>query len=163
MERVGHPETGRVSSVTQPCPVSLLLGLYLQGGGEEEDTVDSGALLGVRGPHTLGHGTAQRKPRTKDAIQRGWRERREKEQRDDRETGRQTQREMENRETERKHAERNEIDGDRNAETEILRDKEEKLETNSKTERDRQGQKDEESLRWRHEGPPTSIPPGPLS
>ena len=88
---------------------------------------------------------------------------REKEQRDDRETGRQTQREMENRETERKHAERNEIDGDRNAETEILRDKEEKLETNSKTERDRQGQKDEESLRWRHEGPPTSIPPGPLS
>lgn len=123
----------------------------------------SGADKGASGPHTLGHGTAQRKPRTKDAIQRGWRERREKEQRDDRETGRQTQREMENRETERKYAERNEIDGDRNAETEILRDKEEKLETNSKTERDRQGQKDEESLRWRHEGPPTSIPPGPLS
>lgn len=106
-----------------------------------EDTVDSGALLGsgadkgASGPHTLGHGTAQRKPRTKDAIQRGWRERREKEQRDDRETGRQTQREMENRETERKYAERNEIDGDRNGETEILRDKEEKLETNSVTER----------------------------
>lgn len=66
-----------------------------------------------------------------------------KKSRDDRETGRQTQREMENRETERKHRERNEIDGDRNAETEILRDKEEKLERDSKTERDRQGQKDE--------------------
>ena len=50
---------------------------------------------------------------------------------------------MRNRETERKHRERNEIDGDRNAETEILRDKEEKLERDSKTERDRQGQKDE--------------------
>ena len=59
----------------------------------------------------------------------------EGESRDDRETGRQTQREMENRETERKYAERNEIDGDRNAETEILRDKEEKLETNSDRER----------------------------
>lgn len=99
----------------------------------------SGADKGASGPHTLGHGTAQRKPRTKDAIQRGWREWREKEQRDDRETGRQTQREMENRETERKHTEGNEIDGDRNAETEMLRDREEKLERDSKmeTEKDR--------------------------
>ena len=73
--------------------------------------------------------------------------------RDDRETGRQTQREMENRETEREHRERNEIDGDRNAETEILRDKEEKLERDSKTGRDRQGQKDEESLSGGMKGP----------
>ena len=34
-------------------------------------------------------------------------------------------------ETEREHRERNEIDGDRNAETEILRDKEEKLDRKS--------------------------------
>lgn len=65
-------------------------------------------------------------------------------------------------ETERKHTEGNKIDGDRNAETEILRDKEKKLEGDSETETDREGQRDEQTLTQRHEGLPTSILSGPL-
>ena len=90
----------------------------------------SRADKGASGPHThLGHGTAQRKPGTKNSIQTGWGGGGEERQRD-RETD--TQREAErDRETEsqrterkglRKLRERNEgIDMNRDAETERLR------------------------------------------
>lgn len=88
----------------------------------------SRADKGASGPHThLGHGTAQRKPGTKNCIQTGWGGVKR-----DRGTGRQTHRVAErDRETEsqrterkglRKLRERNEgIDMNRDAETERLR------------------------------------------